>query len=102
MDQLLQTTSADDELIQKIVSRARRNHPFLVPDALALEMDLAACHQYGCRLELQRLLDADDWSFVHDIGGIQLHIDRKSGQLLRFFRPRFACRCEAPFHPEID
>ena len=36
------------------------------------------------------LLDADDFNFKHDLSGIQNCIDRKTGQLTRNFRPRFA------------
>lgn len=88
------------DTIGAIVERARREHPFLVPDALALELDLAACHYYGMPLDLAKLLAADAWDFVHDLGGIQLFIDRATGDLRGYFQPHCRRRPTEPFHPE--
>lgn len=57
---------------------------------LGFEMDLTAVHANGCPMDFQRLLDADDFNFVHDVGGIKRHLNRETGELLDMFRPRFA------------
>jgi hypothetical protein len=54
------------------------------------EMDIAATHCNGCRLNLAALLVADPGNFMHDILGIRAHIDRKTGKLTDHFLPRFA------------
>lgn len=59
-------------------------------DRMALEMDMTACHANGCRLDLTGLLAADDFNFLHDVGGISRKIDRDTGRLTDCFRPRFA------------
>jgi hypothetical protein len=53
-------------------------------------MDITACHLNGCKLDLAKLLAADDFNFAHDVLGIRRHIDRETGQLMNCFRPRFA------------
>jgi hypothetical protein len=58
-------------------------------DGLELNMDLTACHANGCPMDWAMLLAADDFTFVHDIVGIQGHIDRATGRISRFF-PRCA------------
>lgn len=59
------------------------------------QMNLSACHASGNPLDLQRLLDADDFNFAHDVFGIDRHIDRSTGQLLDFFSPRFSAAVPA-------
>lgn len=54
------------------------------------EMDLCATIAQGVPLRLEELLAADNFNFCHDIAGIYRHIDRSTGQLGGFFRPRFA------------
>lgn len=81
------TTSADAALIGKVVVRAMSKTDI---DRLELAMDLTACHSNGTPLDLARLLQADEFNFLHDIYGINRHIDRSTGQLNNHFRPRFA------------
>lgn len=52
------------------------------------------CHFTGCPLRLIDLLNADAGSFAHDVAGIWLHLDRKTGQLTGCFDPRFAVHTE--------
>jgi hypothetical protein len=68
-------TKEEFEIIRRIVTRA---------DALA------ATHVGGCPLKLSELYDADDSNFLHDIGGIMRHMDRRTGKLGDCFVPRFA------------
>jgi hypothetical protein len=58
-------------------------------------MDLVATNANGCPMAFRRLLDADDFTFVHDIAGIARHMDRETGKLRGFFRPRCTRRYSA-------
>jgi len=59
---------------------------------LTMEMDLKACHANGCPLDFERLLNADDFNFTHDVCGIAAHMDRETGKLRDMFLPRFASK----------
>lgn len=85
-------SAADARLISEIAARAAA-----IADATAsplneraLVMDLTACRANGTPLRLAALLEAADPDFVHDIWGIQRHIDRTTGQLPPVFGPRHA------------
>ncbi|MFN3169268.1 MAG: hypothetical protein ACE37E_01085 [Hyphomicrobiales bacterium] len=56
--------------------------------------DLTAVHANGTRLDLQKLLDADDGTLAHDVFGINANIDRETGKLDGFFVPRCALPIE--------
>lgn len=43
-------------------------------------------------LDWDRLLAADDFNFMHDIGGICRHMDRETGALTDHFMPRFTLK----------
>lgn len=62
---------------------------------LDFAMDIVATHANGCPLRLEDLLDANDVDFIHDVFGINRHIDRGTGQLQDCFVPRYAM-------PEIE
>ena len=53
-------------------------------------MDLMACHTSGCKLDLDKLAKADDFNLLHDVCGINRHLDRETGKLQHCFLPRFA------------
>ncbi|KAA8387894.1 hypothetical protein FOH24_13000 [Acetobacter tropicalis] len=53
-------------------------------------MDLLAVNANGCPLDFMRMQDADDFNLLHDVCGIDRHLDRDSGKLLDCFVPRFA------------
>jgi hypothetical protein len=78
----------ESELITKIVKRAYSLG--ITKDSLSTNMDLTAANANGCPLDFQKLLDFDDFSFVHDVSGITCHIDRESGKLGDCFLPRCA------------
>jgi len=86
-------TAEDAALIEQIVDRHEALFQRLFPaqpfDRLSASMDLTATHLNGCPLRLKDLLEADDFNFAHDVGGIARHIDRSTGQLTRCFLPRF-------------
>lgn len=55
-----------------------------------IELDIIACHLNGCPLRLKDLANTDDFNLMHDVSGICVHLDRKTGRLKNNFRPRFA------------
>lgn len=82
----------DQERISRIIDRAWPMVRSLYASQLDLMMDLKATHANGCKMDFQRLLDADDFNFFHDISGICGHLDRKTGKLVDHFLPRCAAR----------
>ncbi len=85
-------SKAEHQLIIKI---AQRLQPIadaygIDVDYTSLCMDIEACHCNGCELDLQKLLDAPDSDFGHDVFGIRRHINRRTGQLEDCFLPRCA------------
>jgi hypothetical protein len=67
-----------------------------IPSALSMQMDLVAAHANGCPLDFQRLENADDFNLLHDVLGIERHLNRVTGQLAGFFLPRFAAKAQEP------
>ncbi len=60
-------------------------------DRRSTEMDLIACHNGGCPLDFAAMAAWEDFFHVaHDIAGIGSYLDRETGKLAGFFRPRFA------------
>jgi hypothetical protein len=57
---------------------------------LRIEMDLSAANANGCPMDFTKLLGFPDASFMHDVGGIQDHINRTNGRLTASFLPRCA------------
>lgn len=53
-------------------------------------MDIWATHSNDVKLNINKLLEADDFNFAHDINGIRGHIDRTTGKLTKGFLPRVA------------
>lgn len=89
-----ETSRVEDAVIHKIVDRYIDKFP-RSDYRMSLEMDLAAVHCNGCELDFKKLLEFDDFNFVHDIDGIMRNLDRDDdsptgGQLLHCFLPRCA------------
>jgi hypothetical protein len=87
-------SNEDFRLIDRIVTRAeaiadRIGRPLNVSQIM---MDVTACHANGCPLQLEKLLKADEFTFVHDVFGIERHLDRATGKLTDAFSPRLADR----------
>lgn len=76
------------EDVPVIMQISRRAVTLLQKDLIVTMMDLSATHLNGCPLDLQKLLDANDFNFIHDIGGINNNLDRGTGELLNHFLPR--------------
>ena len=55
-----------------------------------IKMDLVAAHANGCPLDLDKLYDFDDFSFMHDIIGINRNVCHDTGKLQNCFVPRCA------------
>ncbi len=55
-----------------------------------LMMDITAVHLNDTKLDLDRLLQADEFNFMHDIYGIYSHLNRKTGKLKNCFLSRCA------------
>lgn len=73
----------DYELIHKIARRATNKFGTRFIDT-ALDLECV-----NCDLDLQGLLEANDFNFLHDIAGISRHLDRDTGELKNCFRPRY-------------
>lgn len=85
-------TSEDSALICKIADRADTITALsgITKDSMSLVMDLTATNANGCPMDFAKLLSAPDLDFVHDIAGINAHIDRNTGELKDYFLPRCA------------
>lgn len=84
------TTKTEAILIGKIARRASKmaEKHGLKYSAMTANMDVTACHANGTPLNLQKLFDADDLNFAHDVFGIASHINRETGKIERCFLPR--------------
>jgi hypothetical protein len=81
-------TKEEMETISAIVSRAASFYP--KTDKVSLSMDITAAHCNGSPLDLDKLLAADNFNFLHDVSGIARHINRETGELENCFVPRCA------------
>jgi hypothetical protein len=107
-----EVSARDSDLIRKIVNRVQAEYQVMLAQAdgpatakrirqlnnrMDITMDITACHANGNPLDLEKLLAADDFNFMHDVFGIRDHLDRDDrsptgGQLLHFFSPRCSQR----------
>lgn len=78
------------KLIDRILDRAISNGHLQRSSRLSSEMDIIACHMNGTPLLLEEWLEASTQDFTHDLYGIKLHMDRKTGKLASNFTPRFS------------
>lgn len=81
-------TKSDYQIISKISNRAMRFWPGC-REKIDFDMDLEAVHE-TIGLRLQALLDAPDYDFAHDVGGITEHLNRNTKELEDCFLPRFS------------
>lgn len=79
----------EQEIVDRIVERALPLLPHRSP--LDIQMDISAVHARN-PLRLADMVEADDFNFAHDIGGITRHLNRETGKLENFFLPRFTVR----------
>jgi hypothetical protein len=82
------------DLIKKIADRAVAVYALhdIRADRMTIVMDLTACHFRAQKLRLDDLLAADEFNLMHDVGGINRHLDRENSVLMNCFSPRFSQR----------
>lgn len=69
------------------ISLRAENSGLLRDDKTSLMMDLECVTRTFC-LDLEGLLAADDFNFLHDVTGIQMNLNRKTLLLENNFIPR--------------
>lgn len=82
-------TKEEAEIVSRIAARAKKVWPERTTQDFF--MDLSVVHN-NIGLRLEDLSDADDFNFIHDVGGIGTYLDRQTGKLTNHFVPRFARR----------
>ena len=91
-------TVDESNVIAKIAKRAanilreRGNKRHIADLILEIKMDLTAAHANGCPLDFHKLFAADDFNLMHDVVGINNHLNRETGRLENHFLLRFAAR----------
>lgn len=93
MKDLFTATAEDREIIERIAKKAiaiYRMYDNTDVDEQDIQMDLEACHCNGCPLRLADMVQADDFNLMHDISGINVHLNHDTGKLEGWFLPRFA------------
>jgi hypothetical protein len=86
------TSKEDHDIIVTIAERyiyLLKTADIPIPKKLDLIMDIEAVHNNGCPLNLDDLLNASDDDFAHDLIGIQVNLNRKTGKLENCFVPRY-------------
>ena len=86
--EIMKVTKEQLNLIEKIAEKVISKNPGF--DKLDIEMDLTYCIEGGCSLRLEDMLKADDFNLLHDICGINGHLDHFTYKLTNGFWPRFA------------
>lgn len=85
-------TAREHRIIHEIAEmavRAAQDYGFDY-NLLDATMDLTACHANGMKLNLEKLLNAPEEDFCHDVFGIRRYIDRFTGKIDGCFVPRCA------------
>lgn len=84
-------TPEDHQVVQEISNRAAGLYAEqgVSREKIDIYMDISATH-VTCPLRLGDLLTAEGFDFVHDITGIDRHLDRTTGHLGNCFVPRYA------------
>lgn len=93
MKDLFTASKEDKAIIKKIASRAAeiyKDQYGMEVDVVDIDMDLEACHCNGCYLDLERMLSGRERDLMHDITGINEHLNRETGALEDCFLPRHA------------
>ena len=90
MDCVSFEATAEDKNLARLIARRAVSIWGNAPAEVLVQMDVIAVHANGCPLRLEALLGADDFNFLHDITGIDRHLNRETGKLEGFFLSRFA------------
>lgn len=83
-------TKEESMIMFKILERADKMG-IMANDRMTLSIDLGVAHK-ATPLDFERLLEADNFNFSHDIVGIQNHVDRERKKMDETFLPRFIKR----------
>lgn len=86
-DYIENTSKTDLLTISKIAGRAANLRPAF--DRITLEMDLCVVHR-RIPLRLDDMLEGAEFDLMHDVAGIDRHLNRDTGELGGCFLPRFA------------
>ena len=76
------------ETIGKIVNRAVTINPAY--NKTTVMMDLLVIYETGVEMRWKELLNAPVFDFMHDINGINQHLNRRTYKLEDGFWPRYA------------
>lgn len=77
-----------EKIVERIIPFAKRAN--VSTDKMTWLMDITGCHCNGTPLNLEDLLTAPDFDFIHDVFGIRSNIDRHTGRIMNHFLPRTA------------
>lgn len=94
MRDLFTATDEERAIIERIAKRAIALYHIYGNtdvDEQNIQMDLEACHCNGCPLRLADIEQADDFDLMHDVTGINIHLNHDAGKLEGWFLPRLAC-----------
>lgn len=87
-------TPEDFRIIEKIAARAAKEIKLKGASEMHWMMNVAAAHANGCQIDLEKLLNFDSFNFLHDMLGIERHLNKDTGKLENFFIPRSVKRME--------
>lgn len=73
--------------LKPILDRAQKLYGREKINRFDLQMDLCAAHDI-VGIDIDRLMKFDDFSFMHDITGIFINLDREKGEMGNSFLPR--------------
>lgn len=79
-----------DGIVDRYIQHMKELGAKVIGSKIDIFMDVTATHLNGCPLKLEELLKADNFDFMHDVTGILLNLDRKTGKLRNCFNPRCA------------
>jgi hypothetical protein len=85
----MNTTKEEHLLFSSVADRAHRLIGGGLPDRMSFLMDMQAAH-YDIPMDLGKLMAFDDSNFLHDVCGINKHINRTTGKIDDHFLPRCA------------
>ena len=85
-------TTEDFRSVETIINRFERIAGPLGRERAGLIMDITACHNGACKLDLAAMAAGRDADLAHDVAGIYRHFNRETGELEGCFTPRHAAR----------
>lgn len=74
--------------VQKCIERAEKNNLIKNGSKSGFENTLLLTHMHCVKLDFEKLAEANDQDFNHDISGINIHFDPQNVEIKDFFSPR--------------